>query len=311
MRILVTAIGGDIGNGIGRILQGSGLPTKLIGCDIHEQHLGSFIFDECHVVPRVDAPDYVENLLALARRHAIDLIIPTSEPELRFLSKGRGVAEIGGIPLLMASRESLELGFDKLATARFLEAQGLPFPWTLLVGTEEPKELPCMIKSRFGAGSHDVRRVEHASLVGAYRQIHPDYIWQEAVGTIDEEYTCGVYRSVSGEVRTITFRRRLNAGITTYGVVVENPEIDRLCQVIAERIELVGSINVQLRLTARGPIVFEINPRFSSTVVFRHLIGFQDVIWSISEKMSGILPAFENKPLAGVKIFRKMKEVVV
>jgi len=42
-------------------------------------------------------------------------------------------------------------------------------------------------------------------------------------------------------------------------------------------------MNVQLRLTEQGPRVFEINPRFSSTVLMRHRIGFSDVLWSIQE----------------------------
>jgi carbamoyl-phosphate synthase large subunit len=42
-------------------------------------------------------------------------------------------------------------------------------------------------------------------------------------------------------------------------------------------------MNVQLRLTAAGPRVFEINPRFSSTALMRHRIGFSDVLWSLDE----------------------------
>ena len=42
-------------------------------------------------------------------------------------------------------------------------------------------------------------------------------------------------------------------------------------------------MNVQLRLTDRGPRVFEINPRFSSTVLMRHRMGFTDVLWAIEE----------------------------
>ena len=54
---------------------------------------------------------------------------------------------------------------------------------------------------------------------------------------------------------------------------------------IAESLDLFGSINIQLRLVEKeGPMVFEINPRFSSTVGMRHMIGFSDLIWSIEEQ---------------------------
>ena len=311
MKVLVTAIGGDIGNGIGRILRQSGLATRLIGCDIHADHLGAAVSDQCQVVPRVDAKSYEDSLLAIAKQHAIELIIPTSEPELRFFSKAGGKTAIGGIPLLTANQAALELGFHKLATARFLEQHGLPFPWTGPVSEGEPKQFPCIVKSRFGASSNDVRVVESAALADAYRKIHPAYIWQELVGAVEDEYTCGVYRSQSGETRVITIRRRLHAGITNYGVVIDSPDIERLCIAVADKMMLTGSINIQLRLTPRGPMVFEINPRFSSTVMFRHLLAFQDLIWSISDKMSGSVPPYASRPPAGVKIFRQTEEMIV
>jgi carbamoyl-phosphate synthase large subunit len=311
LNILVTGIAGDIGNGIGRILRDSGLITKLIGCDIHDQHMGRFIFDTCKLVPKANEQSYTEALLTIAKEYDVDAIVPTSEPELRFFLK-QGISQyIDGMPLVMPNMKALEVGFDKLKTADFLAKHSLPFPWTTTVAENEPKELPCIMKSRFGAGSQEVRLINDYELVPSYRKIFPENIWQECVGTADEEYTCGLYRSMTGEVRSIVFRRRLSAGITTYGEVVANPEINYLCLAIAAALELNGSINVQLRLTSRGPIVFEINPRFSSTVAFRHKLGFEDVIWSISEKLYGTLPPYDVRPVVGTKIFRKFEEVIL
>lgn len=311
MNILVTGIAGDIGNGIGRILRDSRIASELIGCDIHDQHMGRFVFDVCKLVPRADAPGYLEALVNIAKKNGVDAIVPTSEPELRFFLK-RGISQsIGGIPLIMANMKALEVGFDKLKTAHFLAEQSLSFPWTITVAENEPNELPCIMKSRFGAGSQEVRLIDDPELVPAYRKIFPDHIWQECVGTVDEEYTCGLYRSMTGEVRTLIFHRRLSAGVTAYGEVVASPTIDQLCFAIATAVELNGSINVQLRLTSHGPVVFEINPRFSSTVAFRHKLGFEDVIWAISEKCYGNLPDYKAMPKVGTKIFRKFEEVIM
>ena len=65
-----------------------------------------------------------------------------------------------------------------------------------------------------------------------------------------------------------------------------------LCN-LADKINLDGSINVQLRLTKKGPVVFEINPRFSSTVLFRHMFGFKDLEWSIQDKLNIELEPYE------------------
>ena len=310
MKILVTGIAGDIGIGIGRILRDSGSTTKLIGCDIHSQHMGQFIFDACKLVPKVNEPNYIEELLKIAKEYEVDAIVPTSEPELRYLAK-QCISHIDEISLVMPNMKAMEVGFDKLLTANFLAENNLPFPWTTTVAGNDPKELPCIMKSRFGAGSQEVRLIDNKELVLHYRKIFPDHIWQECVGTVDEEYTCGLYRSAKGDFRSIVFRRRLSAGITTYGELVVNPQIDQLCFKIAAALELNGSINVQLRLTSDEPIVFEINPRFSSTVGFRHRLGFEDLIWSISEKLYGVLPAYKAQPMVGTKIFRKFEEVIL
>ena len=310
MNILVTGIAGDIGNGIGRILRYSGFVRKVYGCDIHDQHAGHLVFDACDILPRADAAGYLDELVRTAKCHQVDAIVPTSEPEMRFLLKNGITEQIEGIPLIMANVEALRVGFDKLATADFLRKNELPFPWTTTVIANQPNELPCIMKSRFGAGGQDIRVVDNIRSISALREIFPEHIWQELIGKTNDEYTCGVFRSSVGYIRTIVFRRRLSAGITSYGVVVDNPEIDRLCTVIANAVRLIGSINVQLRLTSRGPIVFEINPRFSSTVVFRHKLGFEDVIWSIRERLNGVLPPYTNRATPGTRIFRKFDEVI-
>ena len=126
----------------------------------------------------------------------------------------------------------------------------------------------------------------------------------------NQEYTCGVFRSAGGDIRTITFRRALKNGMTGSGSVEENKEIQDLLHQIADAFELVGSINVQCILTKDGPKVFEINPRFSSTVRFRHLLGFQDVLWSILDILNIDLPPF-SVPASKTRFARVYDEIVL
>ena len=308
MRILVTGVAGDIGNGIGRILKRWGGADCLVGCDIHNEHPGKLVFDFCEVIERVDSEGYINSLITAAKLHDIDLIIPASEPELRFFIREKLLDNIEGISLLMANEKALTVGFDKLITARFLESAGLLYPWTKIVSEGPPDSIPCIIKSRGGAGGKDVALVQ-SELVELYARTRPGDIWQEYLQPDDQEFTCGVYRSSNHDIRIIIFRRKLNAGITVYGEVVENFEIEKLLTAVAEKLNLEGSINVQLRLTERGPLIFEINPRFSSTVVFRHLIGFEDLIWSINDKLRQSLPNYV-RPKVGKKFYRGTNEII-
>ena len=86
--------------------------------------------------------------------------------------------------------------------------------------------------------------------------------------------------------------------------------IRQLLEFVAHRLQLRGSINVQLRKTTRGPVIFEINPRFSSTVMFRHQLGFTDLLWSLQEAR-GQLPGPQSKPQIGSKFYRVGTEIIV
>ena len=69
-----------------------------------------------------------------------------------------------------------------------------------------------------------------------------------------------------------------------------------MCETIAKGLNLRGSMNIQMRLTTQGPRVFEINPRFSSTVLMRHRIGFSDVLWALDEAEGKELIFPQSKP---------------
>lgn len=310
MRVLVTAVGGDIGYGIGKILRDSGIAEFSVGCDIHGDHPGELFFSKCEIVPRANVDGYLEALSRIARAHRIDLIIPASEPELRLLYSNGVLSDIDGIPLMVANKKALHVGFDKLETAGFLRENGLLHPWTVSTDTGPPLSLPCVFKERFGAGGRGVEIVTQANSP-LLSNAPAGGIWQELLEPDDEEYTCGVYRSSGGEVRSIVIKRKLVAGSTRFGVVCrDRPEIESLLDSVAVHLNLRGSVNAQLRLTKKGPTIFEINPRFSSTLVFRHLLGFQDVIWSILERSGQSLPFYEA-PAGGTAFFKGTDEIIL
>ena len=78
---------------------------------------------------------------------------------------------------------------------------------------------------------------------------------------------------------------------------------------MAEKLDLNGSINVQLRLRDNVPLVFEINPRFSSTVLFRHLFGYKDVLWAIEDKLHIPLSSY-HPPANGGKFYKGFQEYI-
>ncbi len=310
LKILVTGCGGDIGQSIGKILKGKEeFFEEVIGADLHTDHAGKFIFDRCEVLPRCNAENYQKKVLEIIAKYKIDAIIPIAEPELRYLTKNHYDDDFFGVPVIMANITSRKIGFDKMATAEFLSAQGLPFPKTYDILSNEKFLYPVLIKSKDGSGSKSIHVVNTNEELSVYKKLYPDFIVQELLNDEEGEFTCGLFRSEEGEIRDIILKRKLMGGFSGFGIREEHIEISQFLHRLAILLNLKGSINVQLRMVKNKPFVFEINPRFSSTVLFRHLMGFEDVVWSIQNKFRFVISEYSiNKSIT--KFYKGFTEYV-
>lgn len=309
LNILVTGCGGDIGQSIGKILSKSVYVKNLFGIDISDKNAGQFIYPNFSVGLPYTHPDYLKNIENFVEENRIDIIIPMAEAELRFFSKKNILDKIGNAKMITANTLSLEVGFDKYKTAEFLEKNELPFPVTVLAKDIKTIEtFPVILKSKTGSGSKDIYKINSMNEFLFYtRDNIEDYVVQEFITDKDGEYTCGLFRSSQGAIRSLIFERELEKGYSGYGEVVENIAITNLLEKLAVRLNLVGSINVQLRLSKGTPMVFEINPRFSSTVYFRHLFGFEDLLWSIEDSL-GYELSDNRKDVIGRKFYKGYEE---
>lgn len=306
---MVTGCGGDIGQSIGKILKSENLFKLVIGCDIHEQHAGKFIFDHSVIVKPCNSDEYLRELTKVVQKFNIDIILPSSEPELRWLNDNKIADQLLGRILITANPRSLDVGFDKYITAKFLKENQLPFPVTNIVSEINFPILPLIVKSRKSSGGKSLFFVSELEEFMFIKRKYPDYIAQEVLENDDEEYTCGLFRDMKKRTRTLVFRRKLTGGFSGFGTVVHNAVIEDLLFKIADFLDLRGSINVQLRLSAKGPVVFEINPRFSSTVMFRHMMGFKDVIWSIEDRL-GLCVSSYIPPANGKNFYKGFYEYI-
>ena len=283
--ILITGIGGDISQGVATVVRETFPEWRILGMDIHERHGGALFAERVVLAPMVSDPGYDAWLAELIAGEGVDICVPTSEAELIHLSK-RAADSIAGARLVMANFKSIEIGSDKLRTAEFLGSIGVTPPWT--VAAQEfnaATKLPCIFKARRGAGSKAVFVCRTAGEVEFYRARYPSAILQELLEPADAEVTCAVYRSRDGRVAVAQLLRTLVGGFTGWAQVIDDAEVTAQCTQVAHALDLRGSINVQLRLTAAGPRIFEINPRFSSTVLIRHRMGFCDAVWSLQEAL--------------------------
>lgn len=287
---LITAIGGDIAQNVAQIVRRVRPDWRIVGVDIHDQHGGTLFVDVVEIVPPAAAPDYLARMEDVVARHGVAYCLPMSEAELAFVLR-TGRRAFGRAPLIAANDRAVEIGLDKLATARFLAEAGCPAPWTVPAEPGiEPPAYPCIFKPRRSAGSKDVFVCQNQEDAAHFVRRHPNAVFQELLDPPEREITCAIYRTCDGRIAVLPMLRKLVGGFTGWARVVDEPEAIAQCVRIAEALDLHGAINAQMRLTDAGPRIFEINPRLSSTVLIRHLLGFTDVAWLLDE--------LEGKPVA-------------
>lgn len=306
MNVLVSGVAGDIGFGAGRILRDWEWPGLLYGIDIHSDHAGLFYFDQCAVAPRASSSEYIEWISSYIKAHEIEIFLPTSEAEIHRFTHER-INKVGDAKVLIANTLSVVKSLDKFECLSFLSEHGIAVPENGIVGANSPSSYPVIIKPRSGQGSKGIARIDS---FGDFSKVSiVDTIWQDYLLPDDEEYTCPVYRSGSVGTRILVLKRKLQGGLTGSGEVIKNNEILKYVCAIAKTLELEGAMNVQLRLTASGPLLFEINPRLSSTLVFRDKLGFCDLRWWLSDNLGIPISAYEA-PKAGTRFYRGAQEYI-
>ena len=309
--ILLTAIGGDVSQSAAKVLRGLDIVDRIIGVDLSSDNPHFVFVDAFYVVPRPDSAEYISMLENIVEKEKVDFVIPISEPEVRALWEAKELRGWNKAQIVIPGGLALPLCLDNLDTVQFLEKRGIVMPWTRLVSDDEvPKSFPCVMKDRWSWGSRSFLAIEDEEAAEYFSKCRPNSLFQEKLLPSDQEYTCGIFRNKKKETASIIFKRTLSGPRTGKATVVIDEAIENLCNQIASILELRGSINVQLIKTEKGPIPFDINPRFSGTVAFRDLVGFKDVLWSLLDQLN-IDFQLHFSPSAGTKIYRTYGEAII
>jgi carbamoyl-phosphate synthase large subunit len=129
LTILVTASGAPGSPRLLRALREHGeRPVRLVGVDARPESAGRFLCDAFHTVPKGADPGYLDALLDVAEREAVDVVFPQSSAEVGPISRGR---ERFPVPVLVASATAVERASGKAETARIADALGIPQPRTI------------------------------------------------------------------------------------------------------------------------------------------------------------------------------------
>lgn len=316
MNILVSGVASDVGFGIARILRDWEITSNLIGVDIKDDHPGTFVCDICERSPLPGGGEnYMSWLENFIKSKAIDLFIPTSDAEIRYLSN-QDLSGLSDTNILINERNVVQTSLDKYQCMKYLSSEGIRVPKHGLIKKNdkvssewyESELFPVVLKPRFGQGSKGFRKIRSKEEFPEFD--HENFIWQELLADDDQEFTCAAYSPDKIEKQILIIKRTLDGGVTGSGEIVDNSEILEYISSIMDAFQLKGVMNVQLRLTKDGPVLFEINPRLSSTVVFRDKLGFTDLKWWINDLTSSNKNIY-CQPEVGTKFYRKTHEYII
>ncbi len=275
--VLVTGIGGNVGQGILRNIIHCDYNVRIVGTDTVAVSAGNHLCDVVYSVPIASATEYIPEMRKLCDYEKVDLIIPSTDIETYFLALA---AE--KLPQLSSSSVDVSLTFyNKLLTWKSFNKSSIPFAETMMASEYRNNFLSYIVKPITGVGSRNIFiNPDHVE------SFSDEYVVQRLYKGI--EITTAFYVTKQKELHGfITFTRTLCNGMTQQCEVTKryDLQLERLLHQILKLFYIKGSCNIQSIVdeTTGQIIPFEINGRISGTNSIRAQFGFEDVRYTLDE----------------------------
>ena len=290
--VLVTAVGGIIGQGIMKCLKLANTSNdqtsyRIIAVDASPLAAGIYRGDEGFIVPSASTPNFADSIIKICRKEEVDAVFVGADEELASLASAmQRVKNESGALVISNTPEVISLAMDKWKTYEFLKENNFPCAESALPEDLErfvnEFHLPMVVKPREGHGSEnfyivrDMDEVHHALSTIKRRGWRP--MLQEYLEAEESEFTSGVTVDREGKrvMSSISMRRTLKGGQTYKAFIDDYQDVRRLAEEIAIKLGVKGPVNVQARRAGDLIKVFEINPRFSASCPLRAIAGVNE-----------------------------------
>jgi carbamoyl-phosphate synthase large subunit len=191
--------------------------------------------------------------------------------------------EAEGITVLLPRRAFVETCLDKFILMQQLKTAGISIPDTHLASDDlREVDFPAMVKPRRGRGSRGIGVVRSQPELAQFLKNSPltpdELIVQTYIDGLEFTVSVTVWRD--GVVHAVVPKEIIcKKGITRLGITRRNSRIDALCRAVQNSLHADGPFNVQLCVdkTSEIPFIFEINPRFSTTVSLTIAAGVDEI----------------------------------
>lgn len=270
---------------------------KIIGADMQLTAPALSVADVRVMVPAVYDERYVEALHQICEIHHVDVLISLNDLELSILAENKSSFENIGVKVIVSSPEVIDICFDKLRTAHFVESIGLRSPKTYpnlesameAISAGELK-FPVVIKPRWGSASIGIEFVDNIAdlkniyelirrktlrgILGEVSQHDENFILVQEKIT-GKEYGLDVINDLEGNHVAVAVKQKLamRAGETDKATTVDNPELHHIGQVLGTQLGHIGNLDCDILEQGGKYYVLELNPRFGGGFPFSYEAG--------------------------------------
>ena len=301
--VLVTCGGGLQGLTVFKNIRAlEGISAHLF--DSNKENVSRYFYDHFfQTTPVKDERKYEEELLAYLEKHRIDLIVPATQFDLRFLSRKKtAFLQRFNCKVAVPEQEPLALFLDKKKSHRFLAERGFP-----VQPEKDPvrgADFPLIGKPLDGWGGKGMVVIQSQEELIKGNYPIDEYLW---TGYLKEfkEYSIDFSVNHKGSVSLPVGRERISVsgGMALISKSVEIPHmLKELITAHFAKPELSGIYNLQYISCKEGWYVTDLNPRIGTSAVLGKRIGSNPIAHLLE------LPSPEQLVQAPVKVVRYLEE---
>lgn len=246
-----------------------------------EQISGLYAADQAFIVPSVEDPAYIPQMLDICRQNQVKAILTLLDLDLVVLSAAAPEFRKIGVMPLMVDHEVARICDNKFLMYQYLQAHGFKCAKTMRTRADLDKalaskdlQLPIFAKPEIGDGSRGAMKCQSIEDIELCSLQSRNLIFQEFLD--GPEYDVDLYvDTISGRMVSVFAKEKIVKviGGTATAVSAKDEEILTLCGRLAQSLGAVGALNIEIFKVEGEFYIGEVNPRFGATYIGAHACG--------------------------------------
>ena len=340
LTVLISACGGQFSPGLINCLKDNGERNiRLVGVDMTDDATILQMVDVLYKVPKVSESNYVDEILKICKKEAVDVIIPVMSAELLPLIDRKSEFDEIGVKLSVSDRNSVEISNNKYKFYKFLRDNNINVPRFELVKCADdlysacekcgyPNNAVC-VKATELSGSRGIRIIKpgvskfdllfgekpnsyFTSMDDLYETLKERPTMPEMMAM---EYLPGAEGSVdllaeNGKILYMAYREsNVNLhSIPQEATLSKNDEACEIAERVISALGFSGNADLDFKNDKNGhPVLMEINPRVAATLRIFKEGGLNLPYLRVKQLLGEALPKVEIK--YGLKMKRRYLEM--